>query len=227
MKKAVIISSYVWDDPMTDMACAWYTVYTIMYLATSEVTKIKIGSGWGEKLDLEGVEFVPVTEEIKAQYAAAVKAHVEKRAAEIKAKYEAELEAYNASSRVQRVGQIVEVSEGKYKGIKGKVSWIGKSQFGTTYKRKVGWRESFAAAIANARPYTIPFANENLVLVRPLDGTTFANGKDKLYIDIDKVKVIEGFTPITLTLDDCKKYAENMRDAFSSFNGGYDYHSYV
>jgi hypothetical protein len=228
MKKIAIISTYNYDDPMTDMACAWYTVYTYIDIETGEITREKVGSGWGEKFE-PNAEIVPMTDEIKALYHKSVAARIEKRAAECQAKYNAEVEAYNASRRVQKVGQIVEVTSGKYKGIKGKVTWVGKSQFGgTTRKSNMGWRASAILAIANYRPYTIPCANENLVLVRPLVyGDTFANGKDKLYINIDNCKVIEGFTPIEVSLDACKSYVKNTDDMCRNLHDGYDYHSYV
>ena len=211
---------------MTDMNCAWYTHYTYIDIDTKTIHNVNVCSGCGE--GLKDVEIVPMTDEIKAMYKDALAKMVDERAKKVYDNFIAECDKYNASKRVQTKGQVVEITEGKYKGIKGRVTWIGESMYGKPHRTNMNWRAVAVMYAANARPFDIPNENANLVLVRPLVwGDTFANGMDKVYVSIDKCKVVEGFTPITFSLDDCKSYIKNTESIFEGLRSGYDYHSNV
>ena len=223
MKTIAIISSYRYDISHIDDNRAWCTFYEVFCPETNSIFSIDEQTGFGENA-LAQFNVINTTPEIIAAY------NIEKenvRKAEAKIlfeKYSAEIDAYNKSMRPQEKGQIVEIMAGRRKGKVAKISWLGKGkQFGANTKSWYAKAYPKAAALIsclNHRPYSIPAANCDLIRVWPVDGSA------PFYINIDKAKVIEGFRPIEITLDDCGKFNTSFLESFTrKWNNGYDYNT--
>lgn len=226
-KRVAIVSTYKWDDPMTDMNCAWYTHYTYIDVETGQVGEVSACTGCGRGLtDEVDCEVVPMTDEVKALYQESVKRMAEARAKADYERFAKEVDEYNATLRVQAKGQVVEITDGKHKGKVGRVTWIGKSKFGNRSPRHSTWRQAAVFAMCSDRPFSIPCKDDNLVLVRPLSGS-WADGNEKVYVDIDKCKVIEGFMPLTLDMDKVRAYNKRSDSNWTAYRGAYDGRSYV
>ena len=219
--RAAIIESHTWEDSMTDMECAWGYEYLLFDVDTHEITSVRFGAGWGQKFeDVCDAEIFPITEEIKQNYLATVAAREEESLQCDYKRFLEEVEQYNSTTRVQKVGQVVTIKQGKYKGNVGTVSWIGKSKFKKTYTmRYQSWRAAAIIGICNMRPYSIPAENLDLVLVR--------QGNFKAYVPIEYCEVTQGFEPIVLTLDAVRNYRRLHNSNIKALKGGYDYHSYI
>ena len=197
---AVIMHSYKYDHPYTDMACAWSTVYTVFEINSMNIRTIDCVSGCGEDLEKKAPELnlVALTDEIKERYALAVEKRREEKFKEQIVRYQKELDDYNAKLLPQNKGQIVEVIEGRSKGVHGRITWLGKNKFNSN----PGHRGSIAAqaliAYVSQRPYTIPNANCDLIGIKPVEGKTFPNGKEIMFLDPSKLKVIEGYEVVTM-----------------------------
>lgn len=227
MKKIAIVSTYKWDDPMTDMNCAWYTHYTYIDVETGEIGEKSACTGCGRDLtdELE-CEVVPMTDAIREMYRESVHRKAEAKAKADYELFEKEVAEYNATLRVQQKGQIVEITAGKHKGKVGRVTWIGRSKYNRSYgSRYSSWRQAAVMGMVNDRPYTIPCKDEDLVLVRPL--VAWQDGREKVYVDIDKCKVVEGFVPLTIDMDKVYAYGKRMRDNHIAYRGAYDSRSYI
>lgn len=178
-------------------------------------------TGFGENA-LADFNVVNVTPEIIAAYNIE-KENVRKAEAQrLFEKYSAEIDEYNKSLRPQEKGQIVEIMAGRRKGKVAKISWLGKGKkFGfdvDSWYRKAYPKAAALIACLNHRPYSIPAADFDLIRVWPVDGT------EPFYINIDKVKVIEGFKPMSITLDACGNFNTSFLESFNrKWNNGYEY----
>jgi hypothetical protein len=231
MKKIAVIMSYIYDDKMTSMACAYHTCY--QYLNIDE-RKIETTSAYQQgsiqdALRGEEIEVVPMTDELRQLCYQIKREEAEAAAQRAYEKYSKEVEEYNKTFRPQEKGQIVEITAGKHKGKVGRITWIGKNSFKREYKpRYGGWRAAAIMGIIDSRPYTIPAKDCDLVLVRPIQyGTTWEDGTEKCYIDIAKCIVTNGFKPIELTLDSCRRYNERNKDNWFAIRDGYNVKSYI
>lgn len=222
---------YDWDDPMTSMQCAWYTRYTYLDLDEKAIKSCSPCSGCGQSLKdkLGEYEEVPLTDELKALCRSIKHEEAERKAAKAFEEYSKEVEEYNNLYRPQEKGQIVTITEGKHKGKVGRIVWIGKNSFKRSYgSRYTSWRQAAVLGIINSRPYTIPCKDLDLVLVRPVQyGTTWEDGTEKVYIDIDRCRVTEGFKPIVLTLDDCRRFCDRQSRNWTAYRDGYNRHDYM
>ena len=223
---AVIISSYKYDHPFTDMNCAWSTIYTIFYLdGEGHVSTVKVGTGWGQDFEdvAPNVNIIKMTDEIKEKYFAYLKKESERRAEEGLKKFQADVEKYNEARRPQKIGQIVEVLDGKHKGKFGKISWFGHNKFKRSrYKSNSHWSMAVINYLSEMKPYVIPNQDCDLILVRPDEG-------EKFYIDPSRCKVVEGFEPISITKEDVRRMNKHHDDIVSNFHIGtaYDHKDYV
>lgn len=218
-QKAVILSYYKYDHPFTDMNCAWSTVYNIFLIDACATRTVSVGTGWGQMFEdvAPEIEIVPMTDEIKEKYNNYVKEETEKRTKEELEKFQVQLDEYNAQLRPQKVGQIVEIIKGKHKGKKGKVTWFGNNKFKrhSSY-RKQHWLEMAVDYLQNMKPYHVPNAQYDLILVRPSE-------TEKVYVDPDYCKVIEGFETITMTEEDVRRFIESHDDTASKIYLGTKY----
>lgn len=239
MKQIVILSRYTWEDRMTSMQCAWGYSYTFIDITNPDEWKICIKrctAGCGQ--DLEDVigkfENHKVTDEYRDWYNKETKRqHDESIRIQAKKMYEEctkELEKYNASKRVQKKGQIVVVHGGrKHDGRIGRVMWIGKNSFKPNYSSRYStWQQAALGGICGMKPYTIPEKDSDLVLIRPLTPTAWADGLEKAYIDLKRCEVIEGFEPINITMQDCIDTCERRSGGWKAFTMAdtYDYVEY-
>lgn len=221
---AVVISEYAWDNTRVDDNRAWYTTYNLYVPSNKSFDTVTEASGFGERIT-DRYNFIPCTDELLAEMKEVAFNEKMAAATSLYKKYTKELEEYNNTLRPQNKGQIVEILDGKHKGFVGRISWLGKNKYNPTYTSK---NNNFYASafkmITDARPYCIPAKNEELILVRDIE-----NPEVKVYIDINKCKVVEGFIPVTITLDECKNYVgvedSNMNKLFR--NGGYNHKIYV
>ena len=222
--KVVIISSYEWDDPMTDMNCAWGTYFNVLYPETGKIGSLFEGTGWGQRLkDLyPDYEFIDIKDDHRKMYAdIKEKAKIAKADKDYE-RFLDELAEYNAKRLPQEIGQIVKVvGKGKHNGKVGKVSWFGKSKFNRSYgSRYTHWKAAAICAMMESRPYTIPNKNNDLILVRPTDGS------EKFYIDPKNCEVIEGYKEVTLDREAVYRYEGIMEHNSQCLKNGYDYRTY-
>ena len=230
MKRVCIIKSYTWDDPMTSMECAWYTCYQYVDLDSHTISTARAYQGGSIEDALnKKVEVVPMTDEIRTLCYDIVKENNLKAAKADYERFSKEIEEYNKSLRPQKKGQLVQITSGKHKGKIGRITWLGKNTFKRSYQpRYGGWRAAAVMAMIDSRPYTIPAKDCDLVLVRPTKyGTTWEDGTEKCYIDISKCVVTEGFEPITLTLEDCKRFSKRSEENWFNYGGGYNVKTYI
>lgn len=226
VKQAVIISQYDYDHPFTDMNCCWSTVYTVFDITNRCVRSAEWNHASGKSeldTDFAGYQFVDITDEIKQMYYDVLE---ENRRIAAKVQYEKfceELDEYNSKLLPQSIGQIVEIQDGRNKGLVGRITWFGKNKFNNTWHHRYGSIKAAALMeCVNYRPWSIPNADKDLILIRPLEGETWKNGKDKLYIDPARCKVIEGFNPITITEEDAYNYGRTFDDFHRKWNMGYN-----
>lgn len=231
-REAVVVSSHKYDHPFTDMNCAWSTIMTLFFL-DGEIKTVSVGTGWGEDLEDKepDVVIVPLTDEIKKMYWEYKDKKDAERAKAQYEKFKIELDEYNAMCKPQNVGQIVVINEGKHKGKKGKISWFGKNKYNrrSYWKTQAHWLVQAATYVSEMKPYVIPNAECDLILVRPIDGDTFEDGTSKVYVDPQKCTVIEGFEPLTMTEDDVRRMLKTKDDLCSNMHVGtaYDYREHI
>lgn len=211
MTQVAIISSYRYDDTHIDDNRAWNTVYTVFYPETNTIATITESTGFGENI-FEGMTIVETTSEIKAAYEVALAEVRQKEAERLFDQYSKELAEYNKSLRPQKVGQIVEIMDGRRKGKICRISWIGKGKkFGfdadAWYRKAYPMAAAFIAYI-NHRPWSVPAADCDLIRVWPQDGTK------PFYIGIDRAKVVEGFEPVEITVETAYKFNVNFNESF-------------
>lgn len=223
---AVILSSYNWDDTLHDDNRAWYTEYSLYLPETKELTHYQEPTGFGVRMLRENYNIIPMTDEIREQMMVVQEHNYEVRTKADFEKYSEEVEAYNASLRPQEKGQMVEIMAGRRKGKIARISWIGKGKsFGfdsSAWYRRAYPRAAMLLDCAAARPYSIPMKDADLIRVWPTDGT------DPFYISIDKVKVVEGFKPISITYEDCYNFGRSFKDSLSrKLNNGYNCYSAI
>ena len=223
-KNAVIVSSYKYDHPYTDMACAWSTVYKIFEIDSQVIRDVDCVTGCGETLEKAEPELniIEMTDEIRALYESAL---LKKREEVVKSqfeRYQKELDEYNSKFLPQRKGQIVEILDGRTKGYVGKVTWFGKSKFNNAYSTgRKSVRAAMLTAIVSQRPYEIPNADCDLIAIRPLESEMFPNGKSIIYINPVKAKVVEGYDIVKINEDrlryliaDSETFIQKWRNAY-------------
>jgi hypothetical protein len=207
---------------MTDMACAWGLGYKLFDVDTHEIVGVEVRTGCGQKFeDVCDAEILPMTEEIKQVYLTLMAQKEEEAAQKQFETFLKEVEEYNRTNRVQRVGQIVTIKKGKYNGHSGVVKWIGKNKFKKSYGNPYQhWKVAAIIGMSNMRPYTIPAKDLDLVLVR--------QGDFKAYVPIEYCEVTEGFAPLTLTIEDVKNYRKlHSHNLLALQDHTYDRKSYV
>ena len=179
------------------------------------------------------IEVVPITDELRKMYYDIKAENEEREAQKLLAEYTKEVEDYNKTLRPQQKGQIVEITEGKHKGKKGRIVWLGINSFKPSnrysrYNRASSWRAAAILGIIGSRPYSIPAKDCDLVLVRPIQyGTTWEDGVEKVYIDIEKCHVIEGFNPLSVTIEDCRRQSQRNHENWTNLRDGYDTKVYI
>ncbi len=225
MKKTVIISSYKWDDPMTDMNCAWGTYYHVLYPEEKTTGTLFEGTGWGEILEKKfpDCDFVPISDEYRKMYGELKEQEKRAKADYDYTKYLDELAEYNAKKLPQENGQVVKVTgKGKHNGKVGIVSLFGKSKFNFSYGSKyTHWKAAAICCMMASRPYSIPNNDCDLILVRPVNGEF-----EKFYIDPSKCVVVEGYKDVTLTKEDVYRFNGIMDHNMACLKDGYDYRAY-
>lgn len=213
MKNVVIISSYRYDMSHIDDNRAWGTSYELFCPEDNSIINLDEKTGFGENAFADNnFTIVNITPEITEAYKTA-KAEARQRQAEyLFKKYSEEIDTYNKSFRPQEKGQIVEIMAGRRKGVIAKISWLGKGKkFGfdaDSWYRKAYPRAAALIACLNHRPYSIPAGDFDLIRVWPVDGSK------PFYINIDKAKVIEGFKPMSITLDECGNFNTSFLESF-------------
>lgn len=219
MKNIAIISSYRYDISHIDDNRAWCTSYEVFCIDNNSIMTIDERTGFGEDA-LADFNVINVTPEIIAAYNTEKENVRKAEARRLFKKYSAEIDEYNKSLRPQEKGQIVEIMAGRRKGKIAKISWLGKGKkfggdFGSWYSKAYPKAAALMGCIKH-RPYSIPADNFDLIRVWPVDGS------EPFYINIDKVKVIEGFKPMSITLDECGKFNTLFLEPFNKrWNNGY------
>lgn len=219
-----LIERSTWESSMTDDYRAWGYSYRLYFPDLDEIGNASTSDGYGHGWEecYPNWTIVPTTDEHRKRYDEIREEQFLALCEENLPKYQKELEDYNALLRPQEKGQVVKVmtEKGKHAGKIGKVSWFGNNQF-KPKSRYTNWRQAAVFGMIDARPYTIPAKGYDLIRIVPLDGEF-----EPFYYDPAKCKVVAGYKPISVTLDDVIRFERRMQDNWKAYGGNYDHHKY-
>lgn len=224
------ISSYTYDWPHTDMNCCFSTVHTY-YNSDTNTIGIWDDKDADDKPQGEWYTGNLIPMDVAEKIIEVHRENYKKSCEQKKVRFIEEANAYNAARLPQKKGQIVVIQNGRYKGLIGRISWVGKNKFKHDYGSP--WfsveAKMILQIIDHSSPVPKPCQDFDLICIRPVDfeGYEWNCKKDKIYIDPMRCKVLDGFEKFTVTDEMCAYQVDFDSSLVKNWRMGYNSCNYM